>query len=49
MQNNRIIQDAIDENSNADDATNKNHNRSINKHLYYKANCQPQNFTRTFF
>ena len=38
MKNNRIIQDAIDENSNADDATNKNHNRSINEHL-----------TRTFF
>ena len=38
MKNNRIIQDAIDENSNADDATNKNDNRSINEHLYYKAN-----------
>ena len=38
MKNNRIIQDAIDENSNADDATNNNHNRSINEHLYYKAN-----------
>ena len=31
MKNNRIIQDAIDENCNADDATNKNHNRSSNE------------------
>ena len=38
MKNNRIIQDAIDENCNADDATNKNYNRSINEHQYYKAN-----------
>ena len=38
MQNNRIIQDAIDENCNADDATNENHNISSNEHLYYKAN-----------
>ena len=30
MKNNRIIQDGIDENCNADDATNKNHNRSSN-------------------
>ena len=37
MKNNRIIQDAIDENCNADDATNKNYNRSINEHQYYKA------------
>ena len=34
MQNNRIIQDAIDENSNADDANIKNHSRCINEHLY---------------
>ena len=38
MKNNRIIQDAVYENINADDATNKNHNRSINENLYYKAN-----------
>ena len=31
MKNNRIIQDGIDENCNADDATNKNHNRSSNE------------------
>ena len=34
MKNNRIIQDANDDNGNADDATNKNHNRYINEHLY---------------
>ena len=38
MKNNRIIQYAIYENCNADDATNKNHNRSSNEHLYYKGN-----------
>ena len=42
MKNNRILQDAIDENCNADDATNKNYNRSINEHQYYRA-------TRTYF
>ena len=30
MKKDRIIQDGIDENCNADDATNKNHNRSSN-------------------
>ena len=34
MKNDRIIQDAIDENSNADDDTNKNHKRSINEQIY---------------
>ena len=38
MKNNRIIQDGIDENCNADDATNENHNRYINEYLYHKAN-----------
>ena len=34
MKNNRIIQDAIGGNSNADIATNKNYNRSINEHQH---------------
>ena len=34
MKNDRIIQDVIDENSNADDANNENHNRPINEHIY---------------
>ena len=38
MKNNRIIQDAIGGNSNADNATNKNYNRSINEHQYYNTN-----------
>ena len=33
MKKNRIIQDGIDENCNADDATNKNHNSDAWEHL----------------
>ena len=40
MKKNRIIQDGIDENCNADDATNKNHNRYSDAWEHLESNLQ---------